>query len=159
MTKPRKRATSTVQVNATVKEALPHRVDWFDRVKSISFLALAITSLGTIWIFGQGLFASGPLPVPSRAEVQAVAATVKEIHDSEEVTHKEIAAQLKGTSDLIQATIADTRTSRLRSLRPLLEQAKANHAKEPTEANRDILDALQNQWNAIQDEIMKAANK
>lgn len=158
MTKPRKRA-QPVQVNATVKEALPRHIDWFDRASKLTVLAVAIGSLGTFWVFGQGIFASGPLPVPSRAEVQAVAATVKEIHDSEEVTHKEIAAQLKGTSDLIQATIADTRTSRLRSLRPLLEQAKANYTKEPTEANRDILDALQGQWTTIQDEIMKAAQK
>lgn len=161
--KPRKRPTpaAPVQINAKVTDITPshNTAKLLATIKDYTVLGLAVGSFGTLWTFSTSILSSGPLPIPSRAEVQAVAKTVQEIHESEDKTHRELTSQLKGLSDLTQAQIADSRTSRLRSLRPLIEQAKINLAKEPSTANQDILDALQSQWTAIQDEIMKAAQQ
>ena len=120
---------------------------------------LSALGLGTIIGLSRDLLDSGPLPVPSRAEVAAVAKTLEQTHREEDQVHQNLTAQLKDLSELTQAQIADTRTSRLRSLGALIDQAKANLDKEPTAANRDILAALLSQQADIQADIMKATNK
>lgn len=132
--------------------------DFIAKVKDIMIIGglFGMISFTAVIGFSRGVLDTDPLPLAGKASVQAVAATVKEIHDSDETVHRALTAQLQGLNDATQAQIAEARTSRLRSLKPLIEQAKVNLSKEPTAANQDILDALESQWKAIQDDLMKA---
>lgn len=165
MTKPRKRA-QPVQVNATVKEALPRHIDWFDRASKLTVLAVAIGSLGTFWVFGQGIFASGPLPVPSRAEVLAVDKKVEVFVENQQVVNQTLTSQLSEQHTATQVLIAQSkqelaasRTRQLRNLQLSLEAAKATLSKDQSTSNQTVVDTLSAQMEGLQAEIMKEAAK
>ncbi len=159
--KPQRRAA--VQVNATVKEVpSPRHVDWFERAKSLSVLALAIGSLGTLLTFANGVTSSGPLPVPSRAEVIAVSKVVDAVVEKQSAVNQQVANQLADQHDITQGLIvqqkqelAASRSRQLRNLQLLLEQAKATLGKDQTLANQTAVDTLTAQMEGLQADIMR----
>ncbi len=158
---------TAMQVNATVKEITPKRhIDWFERAKSLAVMAVAITSLGTLWAFGQGILTSGPLPVPSRAEVAIVAKTLETIVEKQQMVNQQVSNQLNDQHDITQMLIAQqkqelaaSRSRQLRNLQLILEQAKATLSKDQTLANQTAVDTLTAQMEGLQVDIMREAVK
>jgi hypothetical protein len=139
--------------------------DWgqiIAKSRDITVVVAAMAAIATLFAYSRPVLDSGPMPFPARSEVTAVADTLQRIHADADASQMQLTSQLKNQSDVTSAlsrqlsvAIADINTSRLQSLQPLLETAKENYTKEPTEANRRIMQVLEDQLNKLQAEIMK----
>lgn len=111
-----------------------------------------------------GLWNSGPLPVPSRAEVTVVDSKVNTLHLADDQVHMQLTDQLKQQATSLAVFAAQQKsdnlirlTNQVRNLQKIIESAGADYMKNPTPDNQRVLDTLQAQMTELQRQIMESA--
>lgn len=152
-TKAKPKETTEQLMARKVKEVMAPTRDVVARVKdwtvvaagSATFLAMVVAFIR----YGGGLLDSGPLPVPSRSEVIAVAMALKEAKDSQNLTNQNLTTQLENQGALTRGLLddrkreaADQLARQLSNQQSALDVAKTIYDKDPSLANQKVVEAL-----------------
>lgn len=134
-------------------EPQPHWTHYATRLAAIAGAAGA-----AVYLFGlaRPILDSGPAPFPARAEVEAVAETVKQIRASDAEIHTRLIGQLDAQAARQRAEDAETGANRLRNLQNSIATARAIYDRDKSPENSRVIETLQMQLDALQEQIRKA---
>lgn len=135
---------------------------WMEYIKTVSIIGAGLLGLGTIWNYAKPIAESGPLPVPSRAEVQAVAAQEVQAHmkfldQQDQISNRldELGIAQRRFGIWQQSQVAASQAGSLRNLQAGVEVAKARYAQSKSIDDERVLETLQMQLDALQEQVKR----
>lgn len=152
------------------KEVMAPTRDIVSRAKDWTIIVLAgsstIAFLTAVFTYSRPVLDSGPMPFPSRMEVDSVRTDLAtrdkaddNLHQAQLDQTKQLADQLQHIADEQRRTAQERLTNQIRNLQSSLDVAKAIYDKDPSLANKGVLDALEAQMNDLQKQLMATTPK
>ena len=132
---------------------------------AVAAAAVAIVTLLSL-IPTRAIVDSGPLPVPSRAEGEAVGLKLNTLEKDNEAVHaagikalETLQAQQEKVIEVLNQQAAETISNRLRNLQALIDGAKARYELTRDTTDQRTLEALQSQMSDLQDQARRGTVK